>query len=114
MVFIPKPGKDGYTKTKSFHPITLTSHMFKTMEKVISNNLENVYDIHNKLNFNQHAFHKGSGCDSALSDMVDEIDRSISAIQYALAIFIDIRGAFDNFNVDSSIWGMHAKCLPHT
>ena len=64
------------------------------MEKVILNHLENVYDIHNKLNVNQHTFRKGSSCDSALSDMVDEIDSSIFHNQYALAIFLDIRGAY--------------------
>ncbi len=37
VMFIPKPGKDDYTKAKSFRPITLTSHVFKTMEKVILN-----------------------------------------------------------------------------
>ena len=53
VVFIPKPGKDDYTKAKSFCPSTLTSHVFKTMEKVILNHLENVYDIHTKVNVNQ-------------------------------------------------------------
>ncbi len=81
---------------------------------MILNNLENVYDIHNKLNVNQHAFHKESSCDSALSDMVDEIESLSFCDQYAQAIFLDIRGAFDNLNVDSSIQGMHAKCWPPT
>ncbi len=112
VMFILKPGKDDYTKAKSFCSITLASHVFKTMEKVILNHLENVYDIHNKLNVNQHTFCKGSNCDSVLSDVVDEIQSSIFCNQYALAIFLDIRGAFDNLNVDSSIQGMCAECLP--
>ncbi len=41
--------EDDYTKAKSFCPITLTSHVFKTMDKVILNHLENVYEIHSKL-----------------------------------------------------------------
>ncbi len=48
-MFILKPGNDDYTKERSFCPITLTSHVFKTMEKVILNHLQNVYDIHRKL-----------------------------------------------------------------
>ncbi len=112
VMFIQKPGKDDYTKAKSFCPITLTSHVFKTMEKVILNHLENVCDIHKKLKVNQHSFCKGSSCNSALSDMVDEIESLILCDQYALVIFIHIRGAFDNLNVDSSIRGMRAKCLP--
>ncbi len=46
--------------------------------------------------------------------MVDEIESSIFCNQYALVIFLDIRGAFDNLNVDSSIQEMHAKHLPPT
>ena len=68
--------------------------------------------MHNRLNINQHAFRKGSSCDSALSDMVDGIESSILCNQYALGIFLDIKGAFDNLNVESSIRGMERKGLP--
>ena len=44
--------------------------------------------------------------------MVDEIESLILCDQYALVIFLDIRDAFDNLNVDSGIQGMCAKCLP--
>ncbi len=53
-----------------------------------------------------------SSCDSALLDMVDEIESSILHDHYALGIFLDIKGAFDNLNIEYSIWGMHKKGLP--
>ncbi len=104
--FIPKPGGADYSKSKAFHPITLTSFLFKTMERAVLRHLETAHNVHNRLNVNQHAFRKGSSCDSALSDMVDGIESSILRNQYALGIFLDIKGAFDNLNVDSSIQGM--------
>ena len=73
VVFIPKPGKLDYSKAKAFHPITFTSFLFKAMEKMMLKHLEVAHRVHDRLNVNQHAFHKGSSCDSALSDMVDEI-----------------------------------------
>ncbi len=111
-VFILKPSKDDYTRAKSFCPITLTSFVFKTLERVVLNHLEDVYNIHSRLNINQHAFHKGSSCNSALLDMVDKIESSILCDQYALGIFLDIKGAYDNLSVDASIQGMQAKHLP--
>ncbi len=40
MVFIPKPGKEDYPKAKSFCLITLTSFIFKTLERVVLDHLE--------------------------------------------------------------------------
>ncbi len=40
VVFIPKPGKEAYAKAKSFRPITLTSFIFKTLESVVLDHLE--------------------------------------------------------------------------
>ena len=42
------------------------------------------------LNANQHAFRKGSSCDSALSDMVNDIEKSIHRGEYALGVFLDV------------------------
>ncbi len=44
--------------------------------------------------------------------MVDGIESSILCNQYALGIFLDIKGAFDNLNVESGIRGMEQKGLP--
>ncbi len=112
VIFIPKPGKEDYSKAKVFRPITLSSFIFKMMERVVLNYLEVEQAIYSKLNTNQHAFRKGSSCDSALSSMVNEIERPILNNQYALAIFLDIAGAFDNLNPMSCIRGMQQKGIP--
>ena len=66
----------------------------------------------NPLNFNQHAFRKGSSCDSALSDMVDDIESSTLRGNHALGVFLDIEGAFDNLLPSAAIQGMRRKGLP--
>ena len=36
VIYIPKVGKDAYDVAKSFRPITLTSHIFKGLEKLLA------------------------------------------------------------------------------
>jgi hypothetical protein len=35
VVFIPKPGSDTHSRSKDYRPISLTSFMLKTMERLI-------------------------------------------------------------------------------
>ncbi len=88
VVFIPKPRKLDYSKAKAFRLITLTSFLFKAMEKVVLKHLEVSHRVHDRLNVNQHAFYKGASCDSALLNMVDEIEGFILHDHYALGIFL--------------------------
>lgn len=113
VIFIPKPGKDDYSKVKSFRPISLTSYLFKGLERVILDEIEREYLSVNPVNANQHGFRKGSGCDSALSSMVNEIEKSTLRGQYALGIFLDISGAFDNLDPGAVIRGMKSKGIPN-
>ncbi len=82
------------------------------MERVILAHLEESCSIYSRLNANQHAFRKGYSCDSVLCDMVDELERVVFQGQYALEIFLDIKGTFDNLKVERSINGMASKGLP--
>jgi hypothetical protein len=75
--------------------------------------MERKYLSVNPINFNQHAFRKGSSCDSALLSMVNEIEKSILRGQYALEIFLDISGAFDNLDPGAAIQGMKNKGIPN-
>ena len=99
VIFISKAGKEDYSIPKSFRPIFLTSSLFKVLERVLLNKLEiNIFTEHHICE-RQHAFRKGSSCDSALSDMVDNIKKSILRGEYAVGLFLDIVGAFDNVRI---------------
>jgi ribonuclease HI len=96
-IFIPKPGKKDYCLARSFRPISLTSFLFKTLEKLVMSHIESAFTLHP----NQHAFRKGRSTDSALSYTVDLIEKSVLRGQYVLGIFLDIEGAFDNLSLRS-------------
>ena len=96
VVFLPKPGKDDYSQPRSFRPISLTSFFLKGLERVILWELEeNVLKKH-LLHKDQHAFRCGRSTETALSDVVDVIERQCLRGHFALGIFLDIEGAFDN------------------
>ncbi len=59
-----------------------------------------------------HTFRKGSSCESVLSDMVNELEIDVYRRQYALSIFLDVKGTFNNLTVKASVHGMSSKDIP--
>ncbi len=112
VIFIPKPGRRDYSRPKAFRPISLSSYFLKAMERLVLWELEDTVLKSNPLSKDQHAFRKGSSTDSALSDMVDNIERSILRKEFSLGVFLDIQGAFDNLDPASAIKGMKQKGFP--
>ena len=112
VIFIPKPGKDDYGKAKSFRPISLTPFLFKTLERVVLWELEGTTLRDHPLSRSQHAFRKGSSTESALSGMVDTIESSILRGEFAIGVFLDIQGAFDNLPISAAVKGMELHNFP--
>ena len=59
----------------------------------------------------QHGFSKGRSTDSALTSMMEHIESALSNKGFALGVFLDIQGAFDNVNPNSILLGMVEKIL---
>jgi ribonuclease HI len=104
VIFLPKPGKDDYTERRAFRPISLMPFLFKTLERLVKWHMEQHATTLHK---DQHAFRKGHCTENALSHMVDSIERGFRHNQIVLAVFLDIKGAFDNLTTDVIIHGMH-------
>lgn len=95
VVFIPKPDKD-YTEAKSFRPISLTSFILKTLERLVEIDLRDKSLLSSPLQVRQHAYTKGKSTVTALSDLVHYVERGLDWKKPTLAVFLDIQGAFDN------------------
>ncbi|XP_070854154.1 uncharacterized protein [Drosophila suzukii] len=95
VVFIPKAGKASHTMTKDFRPISLTSFLLKSFERLIGLHIRSVMDS-KQLSAAQHAYSKGKSTESALHAVVSQIEKSLNHKEYALAAFLDIEGAFNN------------------
>ena len=109
VIFIPKAGKSDYSEARSFRPITLTSFMVKTLERVVLWHINGTYLQDSPLSINQHAFRSGRSTETALTKMVGQIEDALRRNKYALGVFLDIQGAFDNVGTDAIIQGMRRK-----
>jgi ribonuclease HI len=101
VVYIPKAGKRPSDDPKSLRPISLTSFVQKTMERVIDRYLRDKILKTFPLHHRQFAYQPGKSTVSALQTLSNEIKKTMNQKQYALGAFLDISGAFDNTSVES-------------
>ena len=109
-IFLPKPGKDDYSKPKSFRTITLSSVFLKWMERVILWHMEVDLKIHNKLSKKQYGFKRGSSTTAAIHKLVRKLEMAILNKGMALGTFLDIEGAFDNVSFGAINRALKKNC----
>ena len=102
VIFIPKPGKPSYATPKSYRPISLTSFLLKTLERIVDSMVKSSIP-YNDLKYKQHAYVKGRSVETALNEVVHYISESFDSKLYTLAVCIDIEGAFNNVHTDTLI-----------
>lgn len=103
VVFIPKPGKDNYTSPKSFRPISLTSTLLKGLERLVDRHMKERMEESSRIHYSQHAFQQGKSTETALHELVSQIEYTLTKGEYLIATFMDIAGAFDNVSFDAVI-----------
>lgn len=96
VVFIPKAGKKDTNDPKSYRPISLTSFLLKTLEKVVDNYIRNTNLIEKPLHHSQHAYRAGRSTETALYQLTTHIQSSLDSRETCICAFLDIEGAFDN------------------
>jgi len=95
-VFIPKPGRDSYGRPKDFRPISLTSFLIKTMERLVGRFLRDAILALKPLHPNHHAYQAGKSVETALHQLVVWVEKAHDQQETALGVFLDIEGAFNN------------------
>jgi ribonuclease HI len=108
-IFIPKADKEDYSNARSWRPISLMSFVFKTLERLILWHLEETVLTTQGMHKDQHAFRKGRSTESALSDVVDYLESEVLRKGFAVAIFLDIEGAFDNLLPEGVIQSLQKR-----
>lgn len=96
VTFIPKPGKPSHCVAKDFRPISLTSFILKTLERLVDLYIREEILVNFPLHARQHAYQAGKSTDSALHSLVARVEKSLQIGEIALGCFMDIEGAFDN------------------
>jgi len=95
VVFIPKAGKATHTTAMDYRPISLTSFLLKSFERMISLNIGATVDP-TQISEAQNAYTKGKSTELALHLVVSSIEKSLTIKEYTLIAFLDIEVAFNN------------------
>ena len=96
VLFIPKLGQLSYHSAKVFRPISLTSFILKSLEKLIDRYLRDGVLRTFQLHYRQYAYQPRKSAETALHHLVSRIEKVLNQNQQALGCFIDIDGAFNN------------------
>ena len=101
VVFLPKPGKLTYEEASSWRPISLTSFMLKTMERIIDRYLRRNNIEERLISNNQFAYVRGRSTDAALHRLVANVEKAMYHNEIALYANADIEGAFNNLKISA-------------
>jgi Reverse transcriptase (RNA-dependent DNA polymerase) len=91
VVYIPKAGTKYPEQPKSYRPISLTSLLSKTMEKLIDLLIRSKYLVRHHLHKIQFAYQVGKSAISARHHLVTKIVISVRYKEVALSAFMNIR-----------------------
>ena len=95
VVFIPKPGRDTYSRPRDYKPISFTSFLLKPMERLVDRYLRDEALTIVPLHPNQHAYQAGKSVETALHQLVVWVEKALDQQELALVAFLDTEGAFN-------------------
>ena len=111
VVFLPKPKPDK-TSPKSYRPITLSSFLLKGLERIIQWHWQETVLQHPLPN--QHAYTKSRSCETALSTVVERMERGKHLKEHTLLVSLDCSGAFDNLTYESAVRALRESGVSET
>ena len=83
----------------NFRPVSLTSHIIKTMERIIRKSLVGHLEFYQKLNPSQHGFRNQRSCLSQLLEHHDKILGYLEDENNVDSIYLDFSKAFDKVDI---------------
>jgi hypothetical protein len=87
VVFIPKPGRNNYSGSKDYRPISLTSFFLKTMERLVDRHWRDKTLVLSPLHPNHHAYQAGKLTETAFHEFVFWVDKALNKRDTALGDF---------------------------
>ena len=83
-MFIPKPGRNTYSRPRDYRPISLTSFLVKTMERLVDRYLQDKALSFVPLHPNQHAYQAGKTVEMALHQLIGWVEKALDHQKTAL------------------------------
>ena len=88
--------------------------LFKCFEKLVLWRVEETALTQNPLHPRQFAFRKNMSTENALSESINLIESNVFRERFVIAIYLDIRGAFDNISTRAIIRSLKNKGVENT
>jgi len=114
LVFIPKPGRNSYCGPRDFTPISLTSFLLKTLERLVDRFQRDEILALKPLHPNQHAYQAGKSVETATHQLVVRVEKALDQQEITLGIFLDTEEAFNNTSYDSTCTALTKHGIYHT
>ena len=83
-----------------FHPVSLTSHLIKTLERIVEVSLVRYLELKMKMNPNQYGFRNQRSCLSHLLEHYDLVLTHLENGHNVDSIYLDFSKAFDKVDID--------------
>jgi hypothetical protein len=94
VTFIPKPRKANYIHAKTYRPISLSSFMLKTVEKLVDRQIRDQILGLLPLHRYQFAYQQGKSIETTLHYVIARIEDAVESRQVTLGAFLDSGGVF--------------------
>ena len=105
--FLRKKGKKSYHDASSYRPISLTSYLCKSLERIITHRLYGFSEHFNLLDKEQEGFRKFRGTTDALLRITQDIYNGFNNREHTAALFIDIEKAYDSVWREGLMYKLH-------
>ncbi len=89
------------TSLNNYRGISVLSPIAKIFEKILASQITNYFENNNLFTPHQHGFRKNHSCESALHELISDINKARNKKLITMLLFIDFKKAFDT--VDSSL-----------
>ena len=86
-------------KATSYRPVSLTSHIVKTYERVVKKYLQNYLEFYMKISPGQHGFRQKRSCLSQLLEHHEYILKGLEEGLNVETIYLDFSKAFDKVDI---------------
>ena len=111
-VIIPKPGKADYTAVKSYRIVSLLNCLGKIAEKLAARRLAELCERHSLLDNDQMGGIRARCAQDAVLGLVHDIQLGWSQDHVTSALFLDVKGAFDNVSKARLLETLISKGFP--
>ena len=100
------------TNKKSLRPISLTDCMGKVMERIVSRRLTEWAEYNKIMDEGQNGFRRGRSTMDNLAILTSEIRKGFENGRETLAVFIDVKGAYDHVDHNILMMTLRQKGCP--